>query len=102
MHSGDGGSAIRNTGGSTGIRHPEYVHRNRELQRERNRRRRKVPDQSAGGCKEIAKMDAFGGAMSFASGLYRLTPVDPPGIAKMDALTVRLALICPVAGGGVR
>jgi hypothetical protein len=81
---------------------PEYVHRNRELQRERNRRRRKVPDQSAGGCKEIAKMDAFGGAMSFASGLYRLTPVDPPGIAKMDALTVRLALICPVAGGGVR
>lgn len=78
--------------------HPDYVDRNRELQRDRNRRRRKLLAHSEEGCKEIAKMDALRPSSLIDSGIYRITPLDPGGIAKMDALTVRLALISAEQG----
>jgi hypothetical protein len=79
-------------------RHPDYVCRNREFQRERNRRRPKALAQCEEDCKKIAKMDAFAGANRLTPGIYRLTLVGRPVIAKMDAFDVRLALISAEQG----
>lgn len=73
--------------------HPEYAKRNRELQRQRNRRRR---ERSEGG--PIAKMDELTGRNQDVSGLWELVPFEVGGIAKMDALVVKIAVIqggCP-------
>lgn len=70
-------------------RRPEYAERNRQLQRERNHRRRKW----------IAKMDELTGCDNDMSGLWKLVPVGADGIAKMDALVVRIDVIqggCPL------
>jgi hypothetical protein len=74
-------------------RHPEYCERNRARQRLRNRRR------SAGA---IAKMNASAADLRVPSGVYRLVPAMEGTIAKMDAWTVKIAVITgPYAGAGV-
>lgn len=70
--------------------HPEYTSRNRRLQSERNHRRREIAKLSR---PDIAKMDAKNGELGLISGKYRLIPIFDTGIAKMDALTVQLAVL---------
>ena len=67
-------------------RHSEYVRRNRELQRERNRRRR-------GKSEPIAKMDALVSESLIISGHYQLVPLDGEMIAKMDVINVKIDVI---------
>lgn len=68
--------------------HPTYVERNREMQRERNRRRRDL---------SIAKMDASTAALAsrLASGIYCLMPVKASGIAKMGGWVVEITVLFP-------
>lgn len=73
-------------------RHPEYVDRNRERQRERNCRRRRQDT----GQVPIAKMDASAPKKSISPGRYLLSRVDNCLIANMDALIVEINV---VAGG---
>jgi hypothetical protein len=75
------------------LRHPEYAQRNRELQRQRNRQRRWGSEDGS-----IAKMDALTGRNNDISGLWKLVPFGVDGIAKMDALVVKIDVIqgtCP-------
>ena len=69
--------------------HPEYGERNRELQRERDRRR--AP-------RRLAKMDAWTDESVIPSGTYRLTPVPSGNLAKRDAWTVEIALLSSRSG----
>lgn len=64
--------------------HPEYVERNRTLQRERNRRRR---------VSLIAKRDESRERNSLRSGVYRLIPAVGGGIAKSDEYLVKLDIL---------
>lgn len=64
--------------------HPEYVERNRVLQRERNHKRR---------AHLIAKSDESRACNPMRSGLYRLTPAGEEGIAKSDAYLVKLDVL---------
>jgi hypothetical protein len=66
--------------------HSEYVRRNLELQRERNRRRRY-------GSGPIAKMDASDGKSTLMTGYYQLFPVGSGTVAKMDAINVKIEVI---------
>lgn len=70
--------------------HPEYVERNRVLQRERNHKRR---------AHLIAKRDESRSWNPMRSGLYRLIPAGEEGIAKRDEYLVKLDVI---AGGYLR
>lgn len=67
-------------------RNPAYEERNRLLQRERNRRRKR-------GTSVIAKMDELTPRKVIASGRYRLVPV----IANMDELIVEIGVISGVS-----
>jgi len=72
-------------------RHPAYTARNRAQQGERNHRRLKgvrgpFPAR-------IANMDVCEAENPLASGTYRLIPVAPSGIAKMDAYIVKMQVI---------
>ena len=69
--------------------HPDYVQRNRQLQRVRNARR------SAGTRKRhpIAKRYALTEKKGNISGYYKLIPADGRLIAKSDVSLVRLELI---------
>ena len=64
--------------------HPEYVQRNRQLQRERDSSRR---------LRVLAKMDASTRETPIASGTYRLSPATSDDLAKMDAWTVQITVI---------
>lgn len=78
--------------------HPLYTEKNRALQRERNRKARDAVEGaralgdvvSKGDLPMIAKMDALS---RVKPGTYRLVPVVPGVIAKMDALLVQLSLL---------
>jgi hypothetical protein len=73
--------------------HPDYVARNREQQRIRNRKRRTQPDSTED--KKIVKMDALPGR-PILSGTYALTPWEVDAsrkVVKMDALIVELAVL---------
>jgi len=71
-------------------KHPVYTERNRQLQRQRNFRKR----QSSGGDRSvIAKMDELTMRNDCLSGNYRLVPIDRSGIAKMDELIVKIHVI---------
>jgi hypothetical protein len=79
-------------------RHPEYVARNREFQRKRNKRRGIPPPGGAPlqSPPMIAKMDAtprVDVALPLKSGTYKLIPFRVPLIAKMDAIVVELSVI---------
>lgn len=63
--------------------HPQYVERNRQLQQARNAKLVAV---------QIAKMDASTQAKALQSGLYRIQPITPDGIAKMDAWIVEITV----------
>jgi hypothetical protein len=64
--------------------HPEYVERNRVLQRGRNHKRRSVL---------IAKRDESTSGNLMRSGLYRLIPAGSEGIAKSDEYLVKLDVL---------
>jgi hypothetical protein len=53
--------------------HPDYVENNRERQRDRNRERR---------ASRIARMEVSVPVLALPSGLYHISPVPRPGIAK--------------------
>ena len=63
---------------------PKSKERNRELQKERNQKRKK---------KLIAKMHPHITENQSLSGLYCLTPLFAPGIAKMDQWIVEIKII---------
>ena len=63
-------------------RHPDYVKRNRERQRERDARRRVTP--------VLAKSDAWAPETGVPSGIYRLNRVTGDDLAKSDAWMVRI------------
>ena len=67
-------------------RHSDYVRRNRELQRERNRLNRRKSE-------PIAKMDALGGKSGIISGHYQLVPLGSGAVAKMDSINVKIQVI---------
>lgn len=67
-------------------RHSEYVRRNLELQRERNRRRRH-------GSGPIAKMDAWDSESPLMTGYFQLVPLGSGTVAKMDAINVKIEVI---------
>ena len=73
--------------------HPDKAERNRQMQRERNRRRPRKGPIAAGDV--IAKVDASPSTSlkSVENGEYWLVPVMAPVIAKVDALKVRLTVI---------
>jgi hypothetical protein len=66
--------------------HPTYVEKNRELQRERNRRR-------TGRSRSIAKIDASWGESHIIPGKYQLVPLGPGTVAKTDAINVELRVV---------
>jgi len=66
-------------------RNTAYTERNRLLQRERNRRRKRAP--------VIAKMDESTPRNIIPFGRYLLTPVCNPGIAKMDEWVVEISVL---------
>jgi hypothetical protein len=72
-------------------KHPAYVERNREKQRERNHKRPRKRDLAA--VPVIAKMDALTPRNIILSGRYRLVPLATDGIAKMDALVVEIGIV---------
>jgi hypothetical protein len=69
-----------------------YTDRNREKQRIRNRLR-KAKFESDQKLAPIAKMDALSHENKIISGKYKLIPVKPDMIAKMDALIVEINTI---------
>ncbi len=71
--------------------HPAYTARNRAQQSERNQRRRKGA--TGPSPPPIANMDVCEVEKPVVSGTYRLIPVTPPGIAKMDAYLVKMQVI---------
>lgn len=69
--------------------HPEYVQRNRELQRERNARSRRKASVS----EPIANMNELAPEKSIPSGRYRLKCLAGDGIANMNELIVTIEII---------
>lgn len=65
------------------MEHPQYVERNRLLQRKRDKKRR---------VQNLAKMDALERVSLLESGIYYLIP-EGSDLAKMDALNRRFILI---------
>lgn len=68
-------------------RHPAYVKRNREQQRQRRAAPKEplLPPQA-----NVVKMDASSTQIPLISGVYTLLPV---GVVKMDAITVQLSVL---------
>jgi hypothetical protein len=64
--------------------HPAYRERNRGMQRVRNARRN---------FEAIAKMDVIRSRQPLGSGFYMLCDANAPGVAKMDAWTVHIAVL---------
>jgi hypothetical protein len=64
--------------------HPEYLERNRHLQRERSDKRK---------MKLIAKMGVSEPESPVPSGIYRLVPMAVTGIAKMDVWTLEIKFL---------
>ncbi len=65
-------------------KNPNSAERNRTKQEVRNKKRRDA---------SIAKMDESIPESTVPSGIYRLTPIDASGIAKMDAWIVKINFI---------
>lgn len=63
---------------------PEYLERNRTLQRERNKKRKQTL---------IAKMSPKAAQVAIPTGLYYLTPLFASGVAKMDEIIVEIKMI---------
>jgi hypothetical protein len=71
--------------------HPEYVKRNRQQQRLRDKK------YAQGHCKSdaspLAKSDTLQAENNIKSGIYRISPVVGAGLAKSDALLVEISFI---------
>ena len=65
-------------------KNPDSAEQNRAKQKNRNEKRRVAV---------IAKMDVSKPESLVPSGIYRLTPIDASGIAKMDAWIVKINII---------
>jgi len=72
-----------------------YTDANREKQRYRNARRGKKPQESPPQ-EPIATMDALSKQNAVIPGKYRLVPLEPELIAKMDAIIVEIKTISGV------
>ena len=72
--------------------HPAYTKGNRDKQVVRNRLRRQKRA-NASILTPIAKMDAISKQHTDFSGIYKLSPVQGQGIAKMDAIIVQMSVI---------
>ncbi len=70
--------------------HPDYCHRNREMQKSRNGKRARIRKQAEG---LIAKRYALANQSGIISGYYSLLPADGATIAKSDALLVKLNVV---------
>jgi len=73
--------------------HPEYTKRNRELQKERNAKRKKrlnLPDFVKS---EIAKMEKSDKKNIIISGYYKLIPIENRKIANMEEIIVKIEII---------
>ena len=73
--------------------HPEYTKRNRELQKERNEKRKRrlnLPDFVK---LEIAKMEKSNKENIIISGYYKLIPIENRTIAKMEEIIVKIDII---------
>ena len=68
--------------------HPDYAQKNREQQRIRNQKRRKMPPEPV-----IAKTDESLPVPSVITGRYKLIPVPSNMIAKTDEYIVEIAII---------
>jgi len=68
--------------------HPKYVESNREKQRERNRRRQKVENQSTK--EKIVKIDALNSEVIEKAKTYRMRILSGKKIVKIDTLIVEL------------
>jgi hypothetical protein len=64
--------------------HPDYVERNRTLQRGRHAAER---------TSQVAKMDAILPVRALPSGTYALREIGPGGVAKMDAWVVKIVVL---------
>ena len=67
--------------------HPDYVYRNRELQKQRRAKTAGSFLYPSGG---VVKMDARSSQVPVLTGRYRLVPMD---VVKMDAITVQLSIL---------
>ena len=70
-----------------------YADKNRELQKQRNRKRKEIEMLPEFVKSEIAKMDVIKPTNTLNSGYYILIPVNKDGIAKMDSSIVKLHFI---------
>lgn len=73
--------------------HPEYVKRNRMLQKKRNIKSRHSFNYPEINSHMIAKMDELNGKFKLISGFYMLYPITSGKIAKMDKMLVKIELI---------
>ena len=73
--------------------HPEYVERNKAMQRSRNRRSRTGRYRAVDDAGMVAKMDGLTGKNNLSSGYYLLYPIGVGQIAKMDEMLVRIEVI---------
>jgi hypothetical protein len=73
-------------------RNPEYVRRNRAMQKKRNATRKNAPKANDNGQHRIAKMNEWTTRNVISSGCFRV-PVHLDGVAKIDAIIVRIEVI---------
>ena len=73
------------------MEHPDYVDKNRTQQKARNAARR---------IEGIANKDKSGRLPPLASGIYQVSSLQAPGIAKMDAWIVRITVLSRTWRGG--
>jgi hypothetical protein len=73
--------------------HPDYVERNRKQQLKRNLKQKQRKKERGDENKNIAKTNVSNTQTAILSGHYRLIPLEGPGIAKMNALIVKIDVI---------
>ncbi|WP_155305092.1 hypothetical protein [Desulfosarcina widdelii] len=73
--------------------HPEYVERNKRLQKKRYVKAAKARIHDEANNHKIAKMDYLIQKSLIKPGYYILYPADPDNIAKMDPLLVKIEII---------
>ena len=75
--------------------HPDYVNRNRELQRVRDQKRTQHGSYASplASCKRDALADKKSSKSSLYSGIYRIFRIDADDLAKRDAFTAKISVI---------
>jgi hypothetical protein len=75
------------------MEHPEYVERNKRLQKKRYLKAKNATLHPESKIQKIAKMDDLSKESHIKSGYYMLYPADVDNIAKMNSLLVRIEVI---------